>query len=928
MFNARSIRNKFTDLETLATVENYDIIGITETWLNLESRDYLAEYNIPGYTMFSHERENREGGGVLIYIKTNLQPTKLEKQNTNNVDKIYLQLKHDGRKIIIGLIYRPPGLNSTTDKTLFEEIAEISSTFDSIIFGDFNLPVTVWGDPITAHSGRELYTDLLESALNQHVNEPTRGDNILDIILSTNQMLVDNVNVGPDFSTSDHRIVSFTVNLDIFKSPSIEEIYLYKKGNFEKLRKILADTDWNFLSNETDIDRSWSKFSDTLNNAIKSCIPVGKRRSASSNINKPKWWNKRIEMKLSQKNRAYRKYKITKSNTDKREYEILRRETKKQIRENKRNLELFIADTAKSNPKEFYSYVRKKKVITTNIGPLRLENDEHINTDEEMANVLNDYFTSVFTCEDDLGLNALAPPLNSEKALNIFKITTGMVRNILGKINANKTPGPDKIAPRILKESMDQLSKPLATLFNHTLTSGKVPKVWKLANVTPIQKKGDKSLPQNYRPISLTSVVCKVMETILRDKMVNFLEENNLINDSQHGFRNKRSCLTNLLDFYNDVYDIYDETKAVDIIYLDFQKAFDKVPHKRLLHKLHSHGIKGNILSWLKDWLTDRKQRVVINGNASSWKNVLSGVPQGSVLGPILFIIYVNDIDEGISCKISKFADDTKITGRITTTEEKNKLQSDLNKLINWSKKWQMKFNYDKCKVLHVGNNNDQTNYSMNDTELVKVCQEKDLGVIISNDLKPSKHCTEVVKTANKLVGFIGRTFEYKSEKIILTLFNALVRPHLEYCVQFWSPYYRKDIDKLERVQRRMTKMIPRLRNRPYEERLKELKLFSLSTRRLRGDLIETFKMFRGFDNVNIHHYLNVNQASMTRNNGFKITGKHFRSHEAKYFFFNRITNVWNSLPSQVVNCNTIETFKKRLDKHLQTVPNLTYYAS
>ena len=374
------------------------------------------------------------------------------------------------------------------------------------------------------------------------------------------------------------------------------------------------------------------------------------------------------------------------------------------------------------------------------------------------------------------------------------------------------------------------------------------------------------------------------METILRDKLVKFLEENSLIKNSQHGFRNKRSCLTNLLDFYNDVFNIFDESKAVDVIYLDFQKVFDKVPHKRLLSKLNSHGITGKIHSWLEDWLYERKQRVVINGKESNWRNVLSGVPQGSVLGPILFVIYVNDMDEGLTCKISKFADDTKITGRVTTTAEKALLQSDLDRLVNWSNKWQMSYNVNKCNVLHIGSSNDRSNYSMNGTELLKVNEEKDLGVTTSNDLKPGKHCSEVVKTANKLIGFIGRTFEFKSDKVVLTLFNALVRPHLEYCVQFWSPYYRKDIEKLERVQRRATKLIPRLRNKPYEERLKELNLFSLEKRRLRGDLIEVFKMIRGFANVTISDYVTIDQERATRSNGFKIIGKTFRSEESKNF--------------------------------------------
>ena len=926
MLNARSIRNKFEDLETLAAANDYHIIGVSESWLDTENRDYLAEYHLPGYSLFSCERRNRSGGGVLLYIKTSLQATLIDKEKICNVDTVFLNIIVHGRRLKIGIIYRPPNLSTTADKKLFDQIIEISNSNESIIFGDFNLSVPSWGNPISSHSGHNLYNSFLESDLSQFVKTPTRGSNILDLVFSTNEALVNNISVGPEFSTSDHKIVKFNINLKIYEKNSSEEmVYVYSRGDYDKLRMILSETDWSQISHCSDVNESWTKFTSILNNAVNSCVPVTKRRSRKNT--KPKWWNNEIKTGLSNKNRAYRKYQLTRDDNDKTEYERLRRTTKKFIKQSKKNLEMHIASKIKSNPKEFYSYVRQKKVITSNIGPLRLDNGEHVSNEKDVAEILNEYFASVFTVEDTNGIVEASPAAANTTQLSNCEFTEENIIKSLENIKVNKTPGPDRIAPRILKETKHQICKPLSIIFNKSFNSGKVPRDWKLANVTPIQKKGNASLPCNYRPISLTSVVCKIMETILRNTLVKYLEENSLINSSQHGFRNKRSCLTNLLDFYNDVFNIFDETKAVDIIYLDFQKAFDKVPHQRLLKKIKTHGITGKIHSWLEDWLTERKQRVVINGKASDWRNVLSGVPQGSVLGPILFTIYVNDMDEGLTCKISKFADDTKITGKVTSADEKALLQSDLDRLVNWSKKWQMTYNIDKCKVLHIGSNNNHTNYSMNNTEITKVNEEKDLGVIICNNLKPGKHCTEVVKTANKLVGFIGRTFEFKSEKVILTLFNALVRPHLEYCVQFWSPYYRKDIDKLERVQRRATKLIPRLRNMPYEERLKELNLFSLEKRRLRGDLIEVFKMFQGFDNVNINDYLVVDRESNTRNNGFKIIGKSFRSEESKHFFFNRIVNVWNSLPAHVVSCNTIESFKNRLDKYLSNNPNITYFA-
>lgn len=877
--------------------------------------------------MFNCERLNRSGGGVLLYVKASLQPSLKETPKIDNVDSVIVQLK-TYRKVLINLIYRPPSCNAFSDKKLFDQITEVSNVSECIFFGDFNLPVTNWGNALNSHANSDFYLNLLDSDLSQHVHNPTRGNHVLDLIFSTNDCLVHNVNVGPIFSTSDHKIVSFDINIEVFRENTSEEkVFLYNKGNYEKLRQTLAPINWSILLENLNVEEAWLNFTSILKDAVVQCIPTTRRRT-NVKSHKPKWWSNEIEAGLSQKKNAHQRYKVTNNENDRLEYERLRRHTKKLIRQSKRNLEVYIASISKTNPKEFFSYVRKKKVLTSTIGPLSLQNGQLVSDENKMADLLNEYFASVFTVEDTSGLQQENIELRNLASFNFCNFSEDAVIKALGKLNANKTPGPDGIAPRVLKEAKHQIFKPLSIIFNKSLNSGKVPLDWKLANVTPIQKKGDKKLPNNYRPISLTSVVCKVMESIMRDELVRFLEENNLINNSQHGFRHKRSCLTNLLDFYNDVFNIYDETRAVDVIYLDFQKAFDKVPHKRLLTKLRSCGISGKTNKWLEDWLSARKQRVVINGKASNWRDVLSGVPQGSVLGPVLFLIYVNDIDEGITCKISKFADDTKITSKVTTTIDKSELQLNLDRLVNWTEKWQMKFNVDKCKVMHIGNSNDQANYILNGSNLTKVNQEKDLGITISSDLKPEKHISEVVKTANKLTGFIGRAFDYKSEKVILTLFNSLVRPHLEYCVQFWSPYYRKDIDKLERVQRRVTKMIPRLKNKPYEERLRELNLFSLSSRRMRGDLIEVFKMFHGLDNVNINDYLNVNRSNNTRTNGFKLTGKRFQSNEAKHYFFNRIVNVWNSLPAQVVNSESLAQFKKKLDEHVKSGAQLTYFIS
>ena len=263
--------------------------------------------------------------------------------------------------------------------------------------------------------------------------------------------------------------------------------------------------------------------------------------------------------------------------------------------------------------------------------------------------------------------------------------------------------------PRFLNVIKHELAYPLTILFQSIMACESVPDDWKVANVVPVYKGGSRSVATNYRPISLTSQLCKVFETIVRNQVIEFLESNVLIRNSQHGFRKGSSCLTNLLLFLDKVLHSIDDGFSVDVVFLDLAKAFDKVPHKRLLEKLRKHGIGGKLLNVIGNWLSNRKQRVCIKGRWSSWMSVWSGVPQGSVLGPLLFLIFINDLDEDINSNILKFADDTKIFKEIRSSIDCNQLQADLDKLVLWTRKWQMEFNVDKCKVMHVGNSDNNS---------------------------------------------------------------------------------------------------------------------------------------------------------------------------------------------------------------------------
>ena len=328
-----------------------------------------------------------------------------------------------------------------------------------------------------------------------------------------------------------------------------------------------------------------------------------------------------------------------------------------------------------------------------------------------------------------------------------------------------------------------------------------------------------------------------MLESIIKEIIMGHLDSSKMISPSQHGFMKGKSCLTNLLEFFEDVTSKMDEGVPVDVVYLDFQKAFDKVPHRRLVTKIRAHGIGGRVLTWIENWLADRKQRVGVNGSFSEWQAVASGVPQGSVLGPQLFTIYINDLEEGIRSNTSKFADDTKLGGSVNCEEDVRRLQGDLDRLSEWADAWQMQYNIDKCEVIHFGGKNKGADYYLNGVRLGKGEVQRDLGVLVHQSLKVGMQVQQAVKKANGMLAFITRGFQYRSKEVLLQLYRALVRPHLEYCVQFWSPNLRKDILVIEAVQRRFTRLIPGMAGLSYEERLKRLGLYSLEFRRMRGIL-------------------------------------------------------------------------------------------
>jgi hypothetical protein len=900
--NARSANNKLEDISQLANDIVPKIICVTESWTNDQTD---AELKLPNYDLVGRaDRKGitkKRGGGVLVYadksLATNLKTTVEEE----NLQLVHLQIQ----KTNLITIYRAPDSSKEEDTQLFETIRQVEP--DSLILGDFNFNNINWDTYSTTSNHQQLFIDSIHDAfLEQHVKMPThqRG-NILDLVLTNNHDLVSKVECFPELSISDHFPMVIETNIANNKNySSIEEIFDYRKADFNGMRELLCTINWPQALGSQNTEGMWQIFKNYLSSSMNACIPKKRRRIKDE----PLWMNHSVKKMARKKKRAWntvKKYPTIKNRID---HKNICQEMKALVATCKEIFERKLACDLKQDPKLLYSYMKSKTITTNTIKELQNEDNEPVSDDQEKAELFNKYFGSVFNLPQDLEEEPITP-----KDIPIIDLIYFSPDEIIKKINLLKThssPGPDQITPKVLKELAHLLALPLSIIFNKSIQEGAVPEDWKMANVTPIYKAGDKTSASNYRPISLTSHICKIMERIINDKLKDHLESNLLLSSNQHGFRKNRSCITNLLEYWNEITRRIDQREPTSAVYFDFQKAFDKVPHQQLLQKLSSSGITGRTHQWIKSWLSGRKQRVVLNGQYSSEISVTSSVPQGSVLGPTLFLVFINDLTEKIQLPNYLYADDTKIIGSTATIADKRRLQDDIDNFLQWSLKWQMPVNVTKCKILPFGKSGGLPG---SDLELTKC--EKDLGVLISSNGKFNDHISKTVMKANRMIGMVKRSFKTRNPETLTSIYKRYILPILSYASPIWSPSYKTKIQELERAQKRFVRLLFGIGN--YTNNLAKIGLKSLEEQRKIDDLVLVHKIYHQKLPLLFSDYFDCSQ---TTHNTRSASNKHLTTpktniNKRSHYFAVRTIEWWNLIPLSMRECNSDKLFLDYLRK-------------
>ena len=760
--------------------------------------------------------------------------------------------------VLLAICYRPPDADRDV-ATIADFIRRVhASSLPFLLVGDFNLPEISWPDGDgddeavllrrTARAVRFI-DSVAESEAQQSVTSPTRGNSILDLAISRGGSAVSEVCDG--VFASDHRAVVTRFSVKCAPPPRAtrSRAYNYKRADFIGLRTALRLVPWSIL-NDLHVDDAVSLFYDLVFSAIADFIPMFEIRKQF-----PPWFDRSVRDSLRVKEEAHKRKKTNPTEENMARHRIARSDFKSIAGTKYREYLVGLVRDFKDNPKRYWSFVKCLK-SSAHVSPVLEHNGSVYKGDEERANCLNECFSRKFC---DPTVQALPdPPLFDAPGLSCFGVPRGRVGQLLRELCAHKACGPDGLSSRILRECADELSVPIHIICQLSLKSGIFPTMWKQANVIPVYKKGSKKSPDNYRPVSLLPICSKILEKIVCETMLPACLP--VLPSSQHGFLPKRSCITNLSCFVEHCWTSIARGKQTDAIYTDFSSAFTSVNHMLLLHKLRrTFCITGRAYDWLESYLSNRTQRVVLNGKQSAWTPVRSGVPEGSILGPLLFACFLADVPSHINSECIMYADDVKLYRRIESRADSTALQSDLDRLCDWSRTWRLNLNPAKCKSISFTLRTSPIvhPYKLDGHHLERCDQIRDLGVLLDAKLTFAPHVDATISKANRMLGMIIRSMQMPScprrvrfnHTALLCAFNAHVRSVIDYGSVIWSGAAITHLARFERLQHRFLMWLAsntqdRCPSLEYERLLSYFRTPSIKARLIQTDLLFLHSVF------------------------------------------------------------------------------------
>lgn len=854
--NVRGLRTKLDGAFENVLNTNAEIICLTETWLN----GHILSSELVSGDFVTHRRDRdysrtgtKNGGGSAIIHSNKLITTRMYDFETDipYLEDIWLKIQLPDRCLFLCVVYITPcANNSVLYETFYEKasanVMEINSENGVMIIGDFNLSQIHWmrhhSDRVVAinpvnGSGRDFLTFLNYTNLSQHNLIQNKDGRILDLVLASANLNEVTVTESTHMiAPIDHYHPPLEIILNCGLSSLREKHhgkFNFRKADYDTICAQIDLIDWSFIRNN-DINQSMATFYEKINTLIGTFVPIKGRKSKY-----PFWFDYHTIRALKRKDRYHKKWMKTRRSSDYALFSNERAGCKNLISKCHTQYVERLQLNVRKNVKLFWAFTKNKKQTNTYPAQMSFEN----NTSSE-PQTISTYFASHFrktymeTSTESVALGNMAN-VNSDVIPNKFHVHD--VECIISKLDENKNGGPDGLPNYFIKKVCRSISLPLVLLFDKSLEQGIFPQALKYAYISPVFKKGNKQQVENYRPVCLLNTIAIVFEKLILRRIEPVICDK--ISNKQHGFMPKKSTGTNLTEYTNYIACALDVGDSVNAIYTDFSKAFDSVDHGLLLDKLAGIGVGGAMLKFLASYISGRSLKVVFCGTRSQAFIPTTAVPQGSVLGPILFNAFINDLTGGFKCNFLLYADDLKLFTRIRSQVDCQKLQSDVDTLYHWCEQNKIKLNIDKCNSMIFSSRAaiSTFTYTINNVSLQQVDSVNDLGVIFDRKLNFHNHVDKMVNKSYKMLGFLTRIMKkFRNRDCFNLLYNTLVRPHLEYCSTVWNPHCQGTILKVERVQKKYTRHLNfklGFEYVEYGERLRQHRMLSLESRRTLADL-------------------------------------------------------------------------------------------